>query len=554
MNKIIQPFRALSRSFAFSRSYFRPLSRYFSWPSRSLFALFAFAFLIRLAGLNKGIWLDESSSIELINQPHFLTALRHYDHPPLYFILLKISSLVSQSEPWLRLLSVFSSVGVVIMLFLWLKPYHFQGALLAALLAATMPVMLEYAHEIRNYALLLLTTTSAFYFAPSPQPSPKGRGSQVDSLLPLGEGLGVRGLALSLTVATHLVGVMVLPTIIVFMGMSFALAQQWPSPKLVGQTLAACAVATSLFLYLYFIFLPPELQARSSATWWMPSASLPQVLVTLKYLFGLPTLLGSNSLTTAIATPMGLGVTILALLFMLPMLMGDWRMSLPFLAAALTYWFCLWLISTLTAPIFIARTALPGMIPMLAFIGLQIATIPRPRLKVWSMIAVIILSSYSTFLWVTQTAWQPIERWQPIAQALQREWRKDDLVIFYPGYIEGPTRYYWSSNPPFIPPDSGGTEGGKADSGGTEGGIPPESIVTIWIGGDLSKLGQTREQVNLIEARHFTSAVFLVWRDDQNIAHEPEVYAELQQILTAKFGSPQELAHVGNLYVLKYAR
>jgi len=27
---------------------------------------------------------------------------------------------------------------------------------------------------------------------PSPQPSPKGRGSQVDSLLPLGEGLGVR--------------------------------------------------------------------------------------------------------------------------------------------------------------------------------------------------------------------------------------------------------------------------------------------------------------------------------------------------------------------------
>lgn len=54
---------------------------------------------------------------------------------------------------------------------------------------------------------------------------------------------------------------------------------------------------------------------------------------------------------------------------------GNWRRSLPFLAGAACYWTLLIAYSFLNVPIFWTRTALPGLVPLLGFASLQLASV-----------------------------------------------------------------------------------------------------------------------------------------------------------------------------------
>ncbi len=513
--------------------------------------LLCFGLVLRLLGLNKGIWLDEYSSLELITRPNFLQALRLYDHPPLYFILLKLWSHLNSSEPFLRLLSLIFGLATMAVVMKWLKYYTDTASLLAGLGCATMPIMLAYSQEIRNYALLLLGTALSFYFASRLRAESKKLTSY----------LGLT-LSLTMTVSTHLVGLMVIPSVYFFMAISWvvdkksgfgvpstactgsisvskSVAKQnfvvQPTKAPVGQQSfaldsVALAVPMMTFLFLYFVFLPPTLHQRSGANWWMPSASLPQILVTVKYILGVPTILGTSSIRSALDSPQGIIGVVLGIISIVPLAFGNWRRSLPFLATAGLYWLELWLASALIAPMFIPRTALPALIPLLGFVSVQIATIRVQKLKLLSLFGLILLSLTFTLNWVTKEAWLPVEEWSKISQALQTNWKQHDLVIFYPGYNEGITRYYLTRD------------------------LPTESVVTIWIGGTREKLGQSREQIQLIESRNFSSALFLVFRDDQNVAMEIEVAHELLTMLESKFGKPLELQHVGNISISKYAR
>ena len=56
------------------------------------------ALALRLIGLSKGIWLDEWLSIRTSGSADLMGALRSYDHPPLYFVLLRAWSILGSDE------------------------------------------------------------------------------------------------------------------------------------------------------------------------------------------------------------------------------------------------------------------------------------------------------------------------------------------------------------------------------------------------------------------------------------------------------------------------
>lgn len=494
-------------------------------------AILSLATTLRLLGLNKGIWLDEASSIDLITRVDFLAGLRNYDHPPLYFVLLRLWATINTSEPFLRLLSVGLSLGMIITVMGWLRQYSDIASLLGGFLCATLPVMLEYAHEIRNYALLLWGTAFVFYFAERILRQPH-------------RWLDYTGLTISLTVvvSTHLVGILLLPTVGVLMG-AFFIMQARSFRTIWWRLLPAFVLSTITFFYLFFVFLPSHLQQRSVGGWWMPSASMPQISRTFKYLLGLPSLVGDVSLGNAVFTPLGFGLLVVSLMLFAPILLGNWRQSSPMLLAALTYWAGLFFISMVMAPIFIARTALPGLIPLIGFISVQVATIPnwtpqftrdfpgiKRGLRWLPLTALLVINLLTIPAWIGHDAWTPVERWRPIAETLAQHRQPDDLVVFYPGYNEAPTRYYYPAD------------------------LPPESVVAIWIGGTAEKLDFLRQLVGLITTQEDPAAVYLVLRDDQNVANEALIYTEISNLLESNLGPPTELAREGDLHMWLYHR
>ena len=142
-------------------------------PTKNLYSLLVLAILllaitIRLLGLNKGLWLDEYFSLRWLEEGNLWSttiALRNYNKPPLYFLLLYGWSQIHNSEAFLRLLSVIFDVGTVIIVVKWLKQYSKLSSILAGMYLATTPIMLRYAQEIRPYSLLVFTTALSFCLA-----------------------------------------------------------------------------------------------------------------------------------------------------------------------------------------------------------------------------------------------------------------------------------------------------------------------------------------------------------------------------------------------------
>jgi 4-amino-4-deoxy-L-arabinose transferase-like glycosyltransferase len=170
-------------------------------------AILGLAFSLRLYRLDfQSIWWDEGHSIFVAQHPLTqIPTLPAMDvHPPAYFALLHgWLALTGPSEFALRYLSVL--FGMLTVALLWrfgreLGPSRLTPAL-AMFFAAISPLYVAYAQEVRGYGMLTFLALSSTFFlwrlinekTPSPQPSPRGRGNNDNSLLPLGEGLGVRG-------------------------------------------------------------------------------------------------------------------------------------------------------------------------------------------------------------------------------------------------------------------------------------------------------------------------------------------------------------------------
>jgi hypothetical protein len=129
--------------------------------------LVALALAVRLVGITTtSVWHDEATSLQAarLGLYDLVVRLSLADHqPPLMYLLIKLWAVVSWSPTWLRLLPVALSVGGVVLAVLWIRRWDTRAGWLAGLLAATSPVMVHYAQELRAYALLYTCLLGGLY-------------------------------------------------------------------------------------------------------------------------------------------------------------------------------------------------------------------------------------------------------------------------------------------------------------------------------------------------------------------------------------------------------
>lgn len=468
---------------------------------------------IRLIGLEKGIWLDEYTSLSVIFSENFVEALRVYDHPPLYFVLLKAWSQMGNDEWFLRLPSVVFGIGTVAIVIMWTKQYSALAGALSGLCCATMPIMLRYSQEIRGYSLLLLTTSLCFFFASRLVAEPRKVS-------------GYLGLTLSLTaaIATHLVGILLVTTVCLFILITLVDYKKILFHKLI----LTLSIPFISFIFLYFFFL----QRPNEDNWWMPLPSLELIMFTAKYVLGAPSVFWLLPIVQdtipLLAVFLGRFILLVACLVGSMALLGNWRRSLPSLVSAVFYWLQLLIYSFLMTPIFWYRTVLPGIIPFLGFLGLQIATIQKSKAKIASILGLILLTLNCSTYWVISEAKKPYEQWKQMAQLLDQHWEPGDFVIFCPPYAEGPIRYY------------------KSD-------LPSEAAIGVDIGADIEKLkSEIRERVLPREEHGTLPTVFLMFRHELAVREDPEAYHRLLEYLESEFGQVVFSASFGPLSLSKY--
>lgn len=386
------------------------------------------ALILGLTGLNKGLWNDEYFTIHKISHPKIVEMfreLRRDVHPPLYYVLLYFWGQISKKEEFLRLFSVFLSLGTLTIVINWIKQYSPLASLLAGVYLATTPIMLRYSQELKAYPLLVFATSLAFLFASHIIAKPE-------------KSLGYIGLSLSLVVAvsTHLVGIMLIPSIFFFIYLqAFLLKQKIQYLKLT----AAIIIPTITFIYFKFFWLK-QVREIQDTWWWMPDINLDLISSTAKYVFGLSSLYLPLNWIPLLAF-------LVSGIFAISVWFGNWRISFPFLVVAIIFWLVILIYSLLDSPIFYYRIILPSLVPFIAFVALQIATISSRKIKIASIVCLLILSLSYTVNWVTHQAYKPVEENREVARLVELEWQPNNLVIFYPGFIQGTVNYYFKKIP-----------------------------------------------------------------------------------------------------------
>ncbi len=182
------------------------LSMRFLNERRVVIALIMVAILLRCMGLSRAPWIDEISSISVASGSPFLESLRHYDHPPLYFVTLREWMLVSTKIEWLRALSILFSVGTMVAMYGWLSCFSSSAGLLGALIFGFLPAALSFSQEIRDYPLLMFAYSVSLLCAEKLLRNPKSARTWVC-------------LSLSLTVcaSTHVLGILATVTCVLYM-------------------------------------------------------------------------------------------------------------------------------------------------------------------------------------------------------------------------------------------------------------------------------------------------------------------------------------------------
>jgi mannosyltransferase len=115
------------------------------------------------------LWLDESVSATLATAPwHRFTDVVAHREPnmALYYLLLRGWTVFGHSEAVLRIPSVFAALGALAVVIVVARElFDERVALLAGLLLAVDPLFVQYAQDVRGYALcLLLVSASSWLF------------------------------------------------------------------------------------------------------------------------------------------------------------------------------------------------------------------------------------------------------------------------------------------------------------------------------------------------------------------------------------------------------
>lgn len=486
------------------------------WPAIACVVVLLVAVGLRFIGRDAGLWFDEYLSLETALADDLVAGLRATDHPPLYFVLLRTWSWFGIGEVHLRTLSALLGVATVIVVMAWVWRHSPRAAPIAGLLTATLPMMLRYSHEIRHYQLLILTCAGAMAFASAIARAPQRRWPYV-----------ALGACLFAAASTHLVAILFVPAVAVFV-----LTVESPG-KPVSRVALAGALVPAVLAFVFFRFWFLE-AIGPAADWWMPEISFNLFGATMRYVVGFSSALRQSQAGFAeIPHPLAAIVfqrlaELLCVAVLIPLAAsGQWRRSRPFLLAAATYWTGLIVVSMVAVPVFWYRTALPGLVPLVAFVAIHgISLHERWRRVAVTAIAALVCMTFSVN-WIINQAGNSYERWREIAAAVETNWTEGSLLLVFPDYAVGPLSYYTD----------------RAEGAG---------VVALPLSSDTGRVVQRISNWRLSSPdRGGSPRVVVVTRWDVHTRNHP-VLRGLPVVLDAEFGPPIQRVRLGVLTLLVY--
>lgn len=119
---------------------------------------------------NRSFWWDESVNF-LVSQLPITDLIQgnygnFYTHPPLYFLILKLLSVISIHETWLRSISIIPSIFLIILLYFFTKRLTSNSliAILASFFFATSTFHIYYSSFVKVVEITLLFNLFTLYF------------------------------------------------------------------------------------------------------------------------------------------------------------------------------------------------------------------------------------------------------------------------------------------------------------------------------------------------------------------------------------------------------
>jgi 4-amino-4-deoxy-L-arabinose transferase-like glycosyltransferase len=489
---------------------FKP--RYYSFLALATICLGAG---LRLIGLSKGIWMDEYYAIEIARSNHLIPSLQTHDYMPLYFFLLKLWASLNTSEPYIRLFSVIWGVLTIVLIMKWLNPISPQASLLAGVLCATNPGLIRYSQEIQTYSLLIFFVALSFYCADKIL-------SHKDSVF----WYFALSTSLVATVITHMVGIMMIASICIYL-LPYILENRTFNYRSGIKLLGAIFIPIVVFGLAYNVFAG----GGKEGNWWMPPLSVELLISQFKLVFGVQALLAPTSILSqyslAWSTSYAYAICLFLLILVVCLTLGIWRISWPFFAAATTYWGQIILYSWIFLPIFWYRTILPGLIPLLGFIGIQATSTPKRGIRLLTVSGISLVSLAFAAGWVLAGSKNTQEPIQQVAQILEAEYQTGECIAFYPAYIEAPIRYYFPT-------------------------LPPESSIAIEIGAEISRTKLELRNCLRSPQDVVQPTLVLVVRSDFLLEQDRKNYDQLLAFLESSAKEKYATRDFGILSITKY--
>lgn len=368
---------------------------------------------LRLVWLDQPMWYDEGFTLDIVTRTDFFTGLRASDHPPLYFLLLKLWKMLSESEAWLRLLSVILGVGTVAVVMKWLEPHSRRAALLAGVVLAGQPLLVRYAQELRCYSLFMLLTAVAFYLADRICSRPDQK-----RLWLLLSG------TLSAAIATHAIGVF-LPlsiSVVLFPAINRDSVRRW--------FINCCLVPTLVFGILFLAIIEGT---KVAGNWWMPMPTLDVLIVSFKAAIGLANFNGDWSGDTLVSTALNL-LLAFGSFTAFAVCVGTARLTTiagRIAFAALVYLGQLYVVSWLILPVFWYRTAMPALIPLAAAFALAIGGLKRETSARFGTAILLAFGILQSGQWITKHGGRPYEDWEAVAAEIRVNWHENDRLVSF---------------------------------------------------------------------------------------------------------------------------
>lgn len=361
---------------------------------------------LRLAGLDKGMWHDEWSSVHRLIELDLYRLVKSDPNSAFYNILLQLWGDFLDPIWFLRLPSVIFGTMTVLIVVAWLWNQSKTAALFAGSLLVFLPAQIRLSQFMRSYALMGLLTAMAFAQAENLARHPASRTRW---------GFGVFFGTLALLILSHGVGAFAAVSVLIFGLTRHANLKHPEGNRPFG--VAVCLVTVSGLLVLaapYVLDLSPF--HRSWIKTFKPFFAT--LLVTDSFSFhGRPY---TPELRNYFVGYWGLMVALAAA--------GDWRKNWPVALGAMGFLGLMLLFSWVHFPIVHMRTLSPVWIPLAAFLGLQFASLKSSLFRRFFLFAFAVLYiHWSIVHWSTfNVARHP---WKEVAQYIREHVPGRTLIV-----------------------------------------------------------------------------------------------------------------------------